>query len=93
MPRETPDTAEMMKPTDSSTMITISALLLSLSMPPTIEMPDPICMAPTPRDAAVPKRVAKIAKTSISLPMVPSTRLWPSSAVNTREISGARPRR
>ena len=75
MPRETPETAEMMKPTDSSAMSRIRTLLPSSPMPPTIEMPEPICMAPMPREAAVPNRVAKMAKTSMSLPRGPSTRL------------------
>jgi len=54
--------------------------------------PLPICSAPSPSEAAEPKRVAKMARMSISLPIGPSVRL-PSSGPNAAEISWERPLR
>ena len=93
MPRPTPETAEAMKPAVRTATIAIRAALGSASMPLTISTPLPICIAPMPSEAAVPKRVATMANMSTIRPATPSTRFWPSSATRMELISGTRPRR
>ena len=56
-------------------------------------MPLPICSAPSPSEAAEPKRVAKMARTSMTLPAGPSVRRRPNSGSNAELISCLRPRR
>ena len=66
MPRETPETAEITKPIESTAMISTSTVLVSSETPETTTTPSPICRAAMPRAAAVPNRVAMIAKMSTS---------------------------
>ena len=93
MPRATPETAEMTKPTDKTPMMMSSALLASGPAPETISTPWPICTAESPRVAAVPKRVAMMAIMSMILPTTPSVLREPNSGLNTEEMRGTRPRR
>ncbi len=93
MPRETPETAEMMKPIVSTQMMRTSIVFVIGPMPETIETPVPICIAAIPRAAAVPKRVATIAKMSTSLPAKPSEWRWPKRVRKIEESSSDRPRR
>ena len=64
--------AEMMKPSVRTRMMMTSALFVIGPASATMLTPVPICMAAMPRAAAVPKRVATIAKMSTSLPAKPS---------------------
>ena len=70
----TPETAERMKQTVSTTMIAMSTPSPTLPMPVTISRPEPICRAPRPSEVAEPKSVAKIAKMSMTRPAGPFAR-------------------
>ena len=92
MPFSTPETAERMKQIVRMVMIAMSTPLPALPMPPTISTPLLICSAPSPREAAEPKRVAKMARMSMTLPPAPWACL-PSSGSNAALISESRPLR
>ena len=93
MPRETPETAEITKPTESTAMITIIMVLVSSEAPETITKPSPICSTAMPSAAAVPNSVAMIAKTSTSCPAQPSECFLPNRRSKIEDISRVRPRR
>ena len=93
MPRETPDTAEMTKPTVRTRMMSTATLLVSGPAPDTIVTPVAICMAAMPRAAAVPNSVAMIAKMSTSLPANPSVWRSPKRVRKIEDMRKARPRR
>jgi hypothetical protein len=92
MPRATPDTADNTNATVRIVMMTIRTVLPVSLTPATICRPLRICSAPSPSEAAEPKRVAKIANMSITLPPMPLARL-PSSGSNAELISCIRPLR
>ena len=92
MPLATPETAEATNATVSSAMMATSTGVPTSPNQPLNFSPLPICSAPRPSEAAEPKRVAKIARMSISLPIGPSVRL-PSSGPKAAEISWERPLR
>ena len=93
IPFSMPDTAEKMKAMVSRAMMATSTPLPTLPMPPTISSPLPICSVPRPSDAAEPKRVAKMARMSITRPAGPSARRLPMRDVNAELISCGRPLR
>jgi hypothetical protein len=93
MPLATPDTADAMNAMVRSTMIETRTVLPTLSTQPLNSSPAPICSAPRPSDAAEPKRVAKIARMSMTRPAGPSERRWPMSGANAAEMSCERPLR
>ena len=70
-----------------------SALFVIGPASATMLTPVPICMAAMPRAAAVPKRVATIAKMSTSLPAKPSVWRLPNSDWKIEDSSSDRPRR
>ena len=92
-PLATPDTAEKMVPMDSTMMMTNAAVLPAVDQPLTISTPRPICSAPMPKVAAVPKRVAMIARPSIMRAGVESVERLPKSGIKIELIRGTRPRR
>ena len=93
MPRLMPDTAEATKQVvRMATIPTRNGVPVSPTQPLEV-MPLPICRAPRPRDAAVPKSVAKMARMLMNFPTGPSTVLMPKSEVKAAEISCLRPRR
>lgn len=65
-PLAIPETADRMNATVSTVMMTTSRLVLTLSIQPSTLMPLPICSAPSPSEAAEPKRVAKMARMSMT---------------------------
>jgi hypothetical protein len=73
IPLCTPVTAETTKQRVSTAMIEI-ARPVDVSTSQTKFSPLLICNAPSPSDVALPKRVAKMAKESIALPIGPFTR-------------------
>ena len=89
-PLDTPETAEIMKPVDSSMMMAMSTPV-DTSMPPTMETPSVICRDATPREAAVPKRVATIARMSTIFPVHAAPPLV--SGVKMEDMRETRPRR
>ena len=91
--RETPETAEITKPAESTPMIRIITVLVSSEAPETITTPSPICSTAIPRAAAVPNSVAMIAKMSTSWPAQPSVSFLPNSRSKIEDISRVRPRR
>lgn len=93
MPRETPETAEMMKPRVRTRMMTTSILFVIGPAPETMLTPVPICMAAMPKAAAVPKRVATMAKMSTSFPAKPSVWRLPNRVWKIEDSSSDRPRR
>jgi len=93
MPRETPDTAEATNARVSTATTATSSNVPAFSTQPTTSMPEPICRAPRPNEAAVPNIVAKIARISITFPIGPSTLLRPSSEANDELMSCLRPMR
>ena len=93
MPRLMPETAEATKQkVRTATIPTSTGVPISPNQPLEV-MPLPICRAPRPREAAVPKRVAKMARMLMNFPSGPSTILMPNSEVKAAEISCLRPRR
>ena len=93
MPRLMPETAEATKQDVRMATITTSTGVPISPIQPLDVRPLPICRAPRPSDAAVPNRVAKMARMLMNLPTGPSTILMPKSEVNAAEISCLRPRR
>ncbi len=93
MPLDTPEIAEMMNPTVSTAMIEMSRALPTSSIPVTSCTPAPIWVAASPRAAAVPKRVAKMASMSMSRPIQEPLTSVPNSGAKIEEISETRPRR
>ena len=93
MPLDTPETAEKMVPMESTMMMIIAAVLPVVDQPLTISTPRPICRAPMPSVAAVPKRVAMIARPSIMRAGTESVSRLPNSGMRMELISGTRPRR
>jgi hypothetical protein len=87
MPRDTPDIADATKANVSSATMETSSMVPALPTQPTVSMPEPICSAPRPSEAAVPNIVAKMARMSMILPMGPSTRLRPNNGVNAALMS------
>ena len=86
MPRSTPLTAEITKHSPSTTMMPMTTATLSDVMVPVSRNPPWICSAPRPSEAAVPNTVAKIARTSSTLPCQPFARRAPISGVNALEM-------
>ena len=64
-----------------------------LEISPVASRPDWICTAPKPREAAVPKTVAKMAAISMILPSAPSARFSPINGINAADSSCLRPSR
>ena len=93
MPLATPETAEKIVPMDSTTMITSAAALPVVDQPLTNSTPRPICSAPMPSVAAVPKRVAIMARPSMMRAGRESEERLPKSGIRMELISGTRPRR
>ena len=93
IPRATPETAEAMNPAVSTAMMTTAAALPEGPRPVKISTPRPICRAPMPRDAAVPNRVARIARMSMIRPARLSVLPLRKNGANTELMSGTRPRR
>jgi hypothetical protein len=93
MPLAMPETAEATKAAVSTTMIATMTPLPTSPAHPRISIPLPICSAPSPREAAEPNSVAKMARTSMTLPAGPSVRRLPSSGSNAALINCLRPRR
>ena len=92
-PRATPDTAEIIVPMDKTTMMPMASALPVGDHPETTVTPWEICMAPIPREAAVPKSVAIIARPSMMRPCHESVDFAPNSGMRMELISGTRPRR
>ena len=93
MPLLTPDNAETRNARPSTMMMPSISHVPGFSTRPVCSRPAEICRTPRPSDAAVPKTVAKIARTSMSLPRNPSALRTPMSGMNAAEISWRRPRR
>lgn len=93
MPRLIPEMAEATKHTVRMATIPTSTGVPSSPVQPLEARPLPICSAPRPSEAAVPKRVAKIARILMNFPAGPSTALTPKSEVKAAEISCRRPSR
>ncbi|GAB3355488.1 hypothetical protein GCM10027300_23940 [Modestobacter lapidis] len=89
----TPETAEATNAAVSTAMIATIRPLPTVPAQPRISTPLPICRAPRPSEAADPKRVAKMARTSMTLPAGPAARRSPISGMNAALISCRRPRR
>jgi hypothetical protein len=83
----------MMKPRVSTRMMTTSMAFVIGPAPETMLTPVPICMAAMPRAAAVPNRVATMAKMSTSLPAKPSVCRLPKRVTKIDDSSRERPRR
>ena len=90
-PRATPDIADTRYPMDSTPMTAGITPTPGSAMTPVARKPSEICDAPSPSDMAVPKTVAKIASTSMSLPSQPRARRSPMSGAHAAEISCGRP--
>ncbi len=92
MPLATPpDTAEAMNArVRIATIATRSRTPPASSIQPVTSNPEPICRAPSPREAAVPNSVAYRARMSMTLPSGPSARR-PSSGTNAELMSCFRP--
>ena len=73
-PRSMPVTAETTKHSVRNPITATARVLLSPPSPKTLSMPPVICSAPSPSDVAEPNSVAKIAITSIALPIGPAAR-------------------
>lgn len=93
MPFSMPDTAEATNATVSTAITRTSSPVPTDPSQPSSVKPLPIWRAPSPREAAEPKRVAKMARTSMARPGHPFTLFSPSNGVNTALISWRRPRR
>ena len=93
MPRATPETALMMNAAVRMARMMIRPRLPSGPASEMISTPWPIWMAARPREAAVPNRVAMMAKMSTRRPAKPSVWRWPNRVRNTELSSGTRPRR
>ncbi|KOV92560.1 hypothetical protein ADK65_33625 [Streptomyces sp. NRRL B-1140] len=83
MPFSTPEIADATKARVSTAMIVTSSPVLTLSIHFSSCTPEPIWSAPRPREAAEPKTVAMIARTSMARPMPPLAFFLPMSGVNT----------
>lgn len=92
MPRAMPETADSTNAAVSTAMMMTRIVLPVSPIPPTICSPLRICNAPSPREAADPNRVAKIASMSMTLPHAPFARA-PSSGSKAELISCRRPLR
>lgn len=73
-PLAMPETADRMNAMVSTVMMPTSKVVLTLSIQPSTLMPLPIWSAPRPSEAAEPKRVAKIARMSMTRPPQPFAR-------------------
>ena len=93
MPLLTPDSAETRNARPSTMMMPSSSQVPGFSTQPTFSMPAVICRTPRPREAAVPKTVAKMASTSMNLPSGPSAARTPMRGMNAADTSWRRPRR
>lgn len=83
MPFSTPDTADATNATVSTAMMETSRPVPTFSSQLSFSMPEPICSAPRPREAAEPKTVAMMARTSMTRPPAPLACFSPMSGVNT----------
>ena len=86
MPRSMPETAEATKHRPRTMMMPTATAALSAETVPVSARPARICSAPRPREAAVPKTVAKIARMSRTLPCQPSARFGPISGTKALEM-------
>ena len=92
-PRATPDIAEARYPMASTPMTVSMTPRPGSAIIPVARKPSAIWEAPRPSDIAVPKTVAKMASTSMSLPNQPRARRSPMSGVHAAEMSCGRPMR
>ena len=92
MPLATPDTADATNAAVSTAMMATSNNFDGSLIQPTSTNPEPICAAPSPREATVPNRVAKIARMSMTLPPQPLAR-WPRMGAKTALTNCPRPHR
>lgn len=93
MPLATPETAEAMNPAVSTEMMVSAPALPVDPMPVKMSTPRLICSAPMPSAAAVPNRVVRIARMSMTRPTTLSVRPCRKNGANTELMSGTRPRR
>lgn len=83
MPFSTPDTAEATKATVRAAMIATSRPVPVFSIQSSSWKPLPIWSAPSPSEAAEPKRVAKMARMSMTRPSGPWARFSPIRGTKT----------
>ncbi len=93
MPFSTPETAERTKATVRTAMMATSRPVPVFSIQFSSSKPLPIWSAPRPREAAEPKRVAKMARMSMTRPGPPYARFSPISGTKTALMVWRRPRR